>query len=65
MKENITNILFIINHIIEGIQLRIVILKGANHPPKNRIVIKKDINIMWQYSPRKNKAKVILEYSTL
>jgi len=46
MKENITNILFIINHIIEGIQLRIVILKGANHPPKNRIVIKKDINIM-------------------
>jgi hypothetical protein len=37
----------------------------GNQPPKNRITIKALIAIMLQYSPKKNKANVIEEYSTL
>jgi hypothetical protein len=40
-------------------------LKGDNQPPKKRTTVKLDINIMLQYSPKKNKAKPIEEYSTL
>lgn len=36
-----------------------------NHPPKNNMVVKTDISIMWIYSAKKNKANVMLEYSTL
>jgi hypothetical protein len=39
--------------------------KGPSQPPKkNSVIINAKINIL-PYSPRKNKAKVILEYSTL
>jgi len=38
---------------------------GANHPPKNRIANNADINIILPYSPRKNIAKIIEEYSKL
>lgn len=37
----------------------------GSHPPKNNIVVIVDINIIWEYSPRKNIANVIAEYSTL
>ena len=39
--------------------------KGNSQPPKNKITPKADINIIWQYSAKKNKANDILEYSTL
>ena len=35
------------------------------HPPKNNIAVIADINIMCEYSPKKNIANVIAEYSTL
>ena len=40
-------------------------LKGANQPPKNRSVFKLDIINILLYSPKKNIANVIEEYSTL
>lgn len=41
-------------------------LKNSNIPPaKNRITNKLDINKIFVYSPKKNAAKVIAEYSTL
>lgn len=39
--------------------------KGAAHPPRNNKANKKLINIIWEYSAKKNKAKDIEEYSTL
>lgn len=36
-----------------------------DQPPKNINANKKLINIIWEYSAKKNKAKVIEEYSTL
>ena len=36
-----------------------------DHPPKKMTANKKLINIIWAYSAKKNKAKVIEEYSTL
>ena len=39
--------------------------KGNNQPPKKKVVITLAINNMLPYSPRKNKAKAILPYSTL
>lgn len=55
-----TNIdVFIPNHINPGK------IEGPNHPPKNRREVKRDIRMIWPYSARKNKAKVIAEYSTL
>ena len=63
MKKKTDNEIFRQNHIIPGIQLNIC--SKGNHPPKNKTVIKKLINNILAYSPRKNKAKVIAEYSTL
>jgi len=39
--------------------------KGNNHPPKNLTVVLELIKIMFPYSPKKNRAKPIAEYSTL
>jgi len=40
-------------------------INGPNQPPrKNNVIINAKINIL-PYSPKKNRAKVILEYSTL
>src|SRR5690606_5235757 len=39
--------------------------KGANHPPKNKITTRLLINNIFPYSPKKNRAKPIAEYSTL
>jgi len=40
-------------------------LQGGNHPPKNKILFKDDIKIIFAYSPIKKKAKPTDEYSTL
>jgi hypothetical protein len=39
--------------------------KGDNQPPQKRRTFNKDIRIICPYSAKKNKAKVIAEYSTL
>jgi len=39
--------------------------KRGNHPPRNNKEIRVDIRIICEYSAKKNKAKVIAEYSTL
>lgn len=52
------------NQIQPGIQYNIEKLKGGNQPPKNKTTNKEDINIILEYSAKKNKAKVIEEYST-
>lgn len=60
MKKYITIVVFIANHgngkLIPNI---------GCHPPKNSIVVIADISIICEYSPRKNIANVIAEYSTL
>jgi hypothetical protein len=48
---------------IEGRKLNIC--RGGNQPPKNNKTITVDINSILLYSPKKNIAKIILEYSTL
>lgn len=50
---------------IPNIKLPSYTFKGIHPPPKNKITPIVDINIIWQYSAKKNKAKDILEYSTL
>src|SRR5581483_2167846 len=40
-------------------------LNGASQPPRNRIVTTPDIMIMFMYSPRKNRAKDMDEYSVM
>lgn len=37
----------------------------SSEPPKNRILYNTHIEIIFEYSPKKNKAKPIAEYSTL
>lgn len=39
--------------------------KGPNQPPKKNSTIMKDNTSILPYSPKKNNAKVMLEYSTL
>ena len=46
-------------------ELNGAISNGGNHPPRNRIVVIPAIKIIFAYSPRKNSANVIAEYSTL
>jgi len=36
---------------------------GINHPPKNNIALKVDINTIEQYSPRKKNTNIIEECS--
>jgi hypothetical protein len=45
--------------------MKLNIYRGGNQPPKNKITIIVDINNILLYSPKKNIAKIILEYSTL
>ena len=46
-----------------GIQLKGATSTGGSQPPRNRIEVVALIRIMLAYSPRKNRAKVIAEYS--
>jgi hypothetical protein len=41
------------------------LVKIKDQPPKKITVNKKLMNIMWEYSAKKNRAKDIEEYSTL
>ncbi len=65
MKINRQNAILAANQIGPGIQFRGSISNGGNHPPRNRIEVMPDIRIMLAYSPRKNRAKAMPEYSTL
>jgi hypothetical protein len=40
-------------------------IKIGNHPPKNKITIITAFKIIFEYSPKKNKAKIKPEYSIL
>src|SRR3984957_1563667 len=52
------------NQIGPGIQVNGSTPNGASQPPRNRIVVIALMRIMLAYSPRKNSAKLIDEYST-
>ena len=54
-----------LNHKLPGKRVRGKILTIGNQPPKNNIETKALIKSILAYSPKKNKAKVIAEYSTL
>jgi len=56
-------IVFNCNHKGAGINVNHEV--GANQPPKNKIANNVDINIIFPYSPKKNIAKIIDEYSKL
>ena len=46
-------------------EIKLKTWSGGNHPPKNNKTIKVAINNILLYSPKKNIAKIIDEYSTL
>ena len=54
-----------LNHKLPGRKVKGKILTIGNQPPKNNIETKALIKSILAYSPKKNKAKVIAEYSTL
>jgi hypothetical protein len=53
------------NQTLPGIKKVEKYLIIGNQPPKNKIDDKALINNILEYSPRKNSAKVMAEYSTL
>src|SRR6476660_4617417 len=59
MKKILAN-----NHAKGGIALRSGESTGAAQPPRNMTVARAETRIMWAYSPRKNRAKGMPEYST-
>jgi len=61
MKQ--TKIIFNCNQTGAGIKAKNE--HGANQPPKNKIENNVDINMILPYSPKKNIAKIIDEYSKL
>lgn len=58
-------IILIVNQKIPGIFLKIQQSIKGNQPPKNKITVNVLIKIIFEYSAKKNKAKLIEEYSTL
>ena len=64
-KKNITNNNFIANQNEVYILLKKNIFDKGNHPPKNKITIIEDINIILLYSAKKKNVNPIDEYSTL
>lgn len=65
MKPNNNKTVLKLNQIVLGIQKKSFKGKIGNQPPKKKIVVKLHIKIILAYSPKKNKAKPIAEYSTL
>lgn len=63
-KLNKNNTSFNENQTIPGIIVKNQKLKRGNQPPKKKVVIKEHIKIIFVFSPKKNWAKVIAEYST-
>src|SRR3546814_11348043 len=64
MKQNSTRAILTNRQIGPGIQVKGAKSNGGSQPPRNRIDVIALIRIMLAYSPRKNRAKVIAEYST-
>src|SRR5919205_38569 len=62
---NRTKQIFRMSQIGPGISVSGHKLNGASQPPRNRTEVKALIKIMFMYSPRKNSANAIDEYSTL
>src|ERR1035438_62828 len=60
MKTHIDIITFPKNQHHEGTQPRIC--KGADHPPRNSVVPRPEMDIMPTYSPRKKRANLKPEY---
>jgi hypothetical protein len=50
---------------VGGIRVKRIVVSGGSHPPKKRITVKKDMNMMFVYSAIKKNAKPILAYSRL
>ena len=69
LKEINNNILGkFVNILINIIFIKFIINKkelGINHPPKKKITNIHEFNNIFVYSPKKNKAKLIAEYSKL
>lgn len=65
MKTNRQKRIFSTNQITPGIQVKGAKPKGGSQPPRNRMVVIPLIRIMLAYSPRKNSAYVMDEYSTM
>ncbi len=57
--------IFKLSHAVPGKKQKMILSIIGNQPPKNKILENALINNILAYSPRKNKAKVIAEYSTL
>jgi len=65
MKKITPKTIFKLNHILPGKYAKGNAWITGSQPPKNSVDTKALINNMLAYSPKKNKAKVIAEYSTL
>ena len=65
IKKTTPIISFKLNHKLLGKLFKKEKLLRGNHPPRNNMETKALIKSIFAYSPKKNKAKVIAEYSTL
>jgi len=65
MKKTTPKAIFKLNHKLPGKKVKGSRFTMGNQPPRNRIETKALIRSILAYSPKKNKAKVIAEYSTL
>jgi len=65
MKKTTPRAIFKLNHKLPGSKVKGKIVMIGNQPPKNNTETKALIKSILAYSPKKNKAKVIAEYSTL
>ena len=65
INKNIKNNVFNANHTVPGIYIKGQKFNKGYQPPKKRITVKLHIKIILLYSAKKNKAKLIAEYSTL
>jgi len=64
-KTNIKHITTILNAIQIGAGMKKSNIRRGNQPPQKRTTLMADINNMLLYSPKKNIANIIEEYSTL
>jgi hypothetical protein len=65
IKNTTPSTIFRLNHTLPGNKAKGNMLIIGNQPPKKRVDTKALIKSILAYSPKKNKAKVIAEYSTL
>ena len=65
MKKIAPIAIFKLSQILPGRRQSGSVLNSGNQPPKNKMAAKELIKSIFEYSAKKNKAKVIAEYSTL